>query len=66
MSRSQQSGDKSRAASDLFSDLYPGLAGWIRRLVDDVAQRHGLAADERDALFAEMSDYMAAERSATT
>jgi RNA polymerase sigma-70 factor (ECF subfamily) len=26
---------KDRAASALFADLYPGLAGWCRRLVDD-------------------------------
>jgi len=35
----------------------------LRHLVDDVAKRHGLAPDESDALFAELSGYLADARS---
>ncbi|MBS2539755.1 RNA polymerase sigma factor [Catenulispora sp. NF23] len=45
MSRSKDSGEKDRAASDLFTDLYPGLAGWCRRLVDDDATAHDIASE---------------------
>ena len=45
MSRSKESGEKSRAASDLFTDLYPGLAGWCRRLVDDDGTAHEIASE---------------------
>ena len=45
MSRSKDSGEKSRAASDLFTDLYPGLAGWCRRLVDDDGTAHEIASE---------------------
>ncbi|MEY9932677.1 RNA polymerase sigma-70 factor (ECF subfamily) [Catenulispora sp. GP43] len=45
MSRSKDSGEKSRAASDLFTDLYPGLAGWCRRLVDDDGTAHDIASE---------------------
>ncbi|MEZ0112384.1 RNA polymerase sigma-70 factor (ECF subfamily) [Catenulispora sp. EB89] len=45
MSRFKDSGEKSRAASDLFADLYPGLAGWCRRLVDDDGTAHDIASE---------------------
>ncbi|GAA2065107.1 RNA polymerase sigma factor [Catenulispora yoronensis] len=45
MSRSKESGEKSRAASDLFTDLYPALAGWCRRLVDDDGTAHEIASE---------------------
>jgi RNA polymerase sigma-70 factor (ECF subfamily) len=45
LSRSKDSGEKSRAASDLFTDLYPGLAGWCRRLVDDDGTAHEIASE---------------------
>ncbi|MEY9862892.1 RNA polymerase sigma-70 factor (ECF subfamily) [Catenulispora sp. GAS73] len=45
MSRFKDSGEKSRAASDLFTDLYPGLAGWCRRLVDDDGTAHEIASE---------------------
>lgn len=45
MSRSKDSGEKSRAASELFTDLYPGLAGWCRRLVDDDGTAHEIASE---------------------
>ncbi|MFL6112699.1 MAG: RNA polymerase sigma factor [Catenulispora sp.] len=45
MSRSKESGEKSRAASELFTDLYPGLAGWCRRLVDDDGTAHEIASE---------------------
>jgi RNA polymerase sigma-70 factor, ECF subfamily len=43
--RSKDSGEQSRAASDLFTDLYPGLAGWCRRLVDDDGTAHDIASE---------------------
>ncbi|GAA1949356.1 RNA polymerase sigma factor [Catenulispora subtropica] len=45
MSRFKESGEKSRAASDLFTDLYPSLAGWCRRLVDDDGTAHEIASE---------------------
>jgi RNA polymerase sigma-70 factor (ECF subfamily) len=45
LSRSKDSGEKSRAASELFTDLYPGLAGWCRRLVDDDGTAHEIASE---------------------
>jgi RNA polymerase sigma-70 factor (ECF subfamily) len=36
---------KDRAASELFADLYPGLAGWCRRLVDDDGTAHEIASE---------------------
>jgi len=45
LSRFKDSGEKSRAASDLFTDLYPGLAGWCRRLVDDDGTAHEIASE---------------------
>jgi RNA polymerase sigma-70 factor (ECF subfamily) len=45
LSRSKDSGEKGRAASELFTDLYPGLAGWCRRLVDDDGTAHEIASE---------------------
>jgi RNA polymerase sigma-70 factor, ECF subfamily len=45
LSRSKDSGEQSRAASDLFTDLYPGLAGWCRRLLDDDGTAHEIASE---------------------
>ncbi|WP_037574718.1 RNA polymerase sigma factor [Phaeacidiphilus oryzae] len=36
---------KDRAAAELFADLYPGLAGWCRRLVDDDGTAHDIASE---------------------
>ena len=40
MSRSQEA-----AASELFAAVYPPLAGWCRRLVDDDGTAHEIAAE---------------------
>ncbi|MEZ0093550.1 RNA polymerase sigma factor [Streptacidiphilus sp. EB129] len=47
MSRSQE-----RAASELFAALYPSLAGWCRRLVDDDGTAHEIAAEAFTRLWA--------------
>ncbi|GAA5053280.1 RNA polymerase sigma factor [Streptomyces similanensis] len=36
---------KDRAAAELFADLYPRLAGWCRRLVDDDGTAHEIASE---------------------
>ncbi|WP_037912563.1 RNA polymerase sigma factor [Actinacidiphila yeochonensis] len=36
---------KDRAAAELFADLYPGLAGWCRRLTDDDGIAHEMASE---------------------
>jgi len=41
-----------RAASELFAALYPRLAGWVRRLVDDDGTAHEIAAEAFTRLWA--------------
>lgn len=41
-----------RAASELFAALYPRLAGWCRRLVDDDETAHEIAAEAFTRLWA--------------
>lgn len=48
MSRSQEDA----AASELFAALYPRLAGWCRRLVDDDGTAHEIAAEAFTRLWA--------------
>lgn len=48
MSRSR----KRAAAAELFSALYPSLAGWVRRLVDDDETAHEIAAEAFTRLWA--------------
>jgi RNA polymerase sigma-70 factor (ECF subfamily) len=43
---------KDAAASDLFADLYPRLAGWCRRLVDDDGTAHEIASEAFTRLWA--------------
>ncbi len=47
LSRSQD-----EAASELFADLYPRLAGWCRRLVDDDGTAHEIASEAFTRLWA--------------
>jgi RNA polymerase sigma-70 factor (ECF subfamily) len=47
LSRSQD-----RAASELFAALYPSLAGWCRRLVDDDGTAHEIASEAFTRLWA--------------
>ncbi|RAG83577.1 RNA polymerase subunit sigma-24 [Streptacidiphilus pinicola] len=47
MKRSKQS-----AASELFAALYPSLAGWCRRLVDDDGTAHEIASEAFARLWA--------------
>ncbi|WP_034088411.1 RNA polymerase sigma factor [Streptacidiphilus albus] len=47
MTRSQDS-----AASDLFAAVYPQLAGWCRRLVDDDGTAHEIASEAFARLWA--------------
>ncbi|MEZ0068900.1 RNA polymerase sigma-70 factor (ECF subfamily) [Streptacidiphilus sp. MAP12-20] len=47
MKRSQES-----AASELFAALYPSLAGWCRRLVDDDGTAHEIASEAFARLWA--------------
>ena len=47
MTRSQET-----AASELFAALYPTLAGWCRRLVDDDGTAHEIAAEAFTRLWA--------------
>lgn len=46
---------KKRAAAELFADLYPGLAGWCRRLVDDDGTAHEIASEAFARLWAHWS-----------
>jgi RNA polymerase sigma-70 factor, ECF subfamily len=48
LSRSQDEA----AASELFAALYPQLAGWCRRLVDDDGTAHEIAAEAFTRLWA--------------
>ena len=41
-----------RAASELFAALYPSLAGWCRRLVDDDGTAHDIASEAFTRLWA--------------
>lgn len=41
-----------RAASELFAALYPRLAGWCRRLVDDDGTAHEIASEAFTRLWA--------------
>ncbi|MDG9700842.1 RNA polymerase sigma factor [Streptomyces sp. DH37] len=41
-----------RAASELFAALYPRLAGWCRRLVDDDETAHEIASEAFTRLWA--------------
>ncbi|WP_405592376.1 RNA polymerase sigma factor [Streptomyces sp. NBC_01190] len=41
-----------RAASELFEAVYPRLAGWCRRLVDDDETAHEMAAESFTRLWA--------------
>ncbi|WP_042424988.1 RNA polymerase sigma factor [Streptacidiphilus anmyonensis] len=50
MKRSEKS-----AASELFAALYPSLAGWCRRLVDDDDTAHEIAAEAFARLWARWS-----------
>jgi RNA polymerase sigma-70 factor (ECF subfamily) len=43
---------KDAAASQLFADLYPRLAGWCRRLVDDDGTAHEIASEAFTRLWA--------------
>jgi RNA polymerase sigma-70 factor, ECF subfamily len=43
------------AASELFAALYPRLAGWCRRLVDDDGTAHEIAAEAFTRLWARWS-----------
>ncbi|MFD5635317.1 RNA polymerase sigma factor [Streptomyces sp. NPDC127077] len=38
-------GSREKAASELFAALYPRLAGWCRRLVDDDGTAHEIASE---------------------
>ncbi len=50
MNRSQEA-----AASELFAALYPRLAGWCRRLVDDDGTAHEIASEAFTRLWARWS-----------
>ncbi|MDI5962027.1 RNA polymerase sigma factor [Streptomyces sp. SL13] len=50
MSRSQDT-----AASELFAAVYPRLAGWCRRLVDDDGTAHEIASEAFTRLWARWS-----------
>jgi RNA polymerase sigma-70 factor (ECF subfamily) len=41
-----------RAAAELFAALYPRLAGWVRRLVDDDGTAHEIASEAFTRLWA--------------
>jgi RNA polymerase sigma-70 factor, ECF subfamily len=41
-----------RAASELFAAVYPRLAGWVRRLVDDDGTAHEIASEAFTRLWA--------------
>ncbi|MFE9678692.1 RNA polymerase sigma factor [Streptomyces sp. NPDC006259] len=43
---------RERAAADLFAALYPRLAGWCRRLVDDDETAHEIASEAFTRLWA--------------
>lgn len=43
------------AAEELFTTVYPGLAGWVRRLVDDEETAHEIATEAFSRLLARWS-----------
>ena len=43
------------AAEDFFSNVYPRLAGWVRRLVDDEETAHEIASEAFTRLLARWS-----------
>lgn len=45
-------GQEERVASELFEAVYPRLAGWCRRLVDDDGTAHEIAAEAFTRLWA--------------
>jgi RNA polymerase sigma-70 factor (ECF subfamily) len=50
--RSGVIGSQEAAASELFAALYPRLAGWCRRLVDDDGTAHEIASEAFTRLWA--------------
>ncbi|MFF0012660.1 RNA polymerase sigma factor [Streptomyces sp. NPDC005374] len=48
----KRSREKEAAASELFAALYPRLAGWCRRLVDDDETAHEIASEAFTRLWA--------------
>ncbi|MFE6288270.1 RNA polymerase sigma factor [Streptomyces sp. NPDC057877] len=46
---------RDKAASELFAALYPRLAGWCRRLVDDDETAHEIASEAFTRLWARWS-----------
>lgn len=46
---------RDRAASELFAALYPRLAGWCRRLVDDDETAHEIASEAFTRLWSRWS-----------
>ncbi|WP_328720451.1 RNA polymerase sigma factor [Streptomyces sp. NBC_00247] len=50
--RSDRRGRHDQAASELFAVLYPRLAGWCRRLVDDDGTAHEIASEAFTRLWA--------------
>ncbi|WP_299534509.1 RNA polymerase sigma factor [uncultured Streptomyces sp.] len=46
---------RDRAASELFAALYPRLAGWCRRLVDDDGTAHEIASEAFTRLWSRWS-----------
>ncbi|MBQ1089308.1 MULTISPECIES: RNA polymerase sigma factor [Streptomyces] len=46
---------REKAASELFAALYPRLAGWCRRLVDDDETAHEIASEAFTRLWARWS-----------
>ncbi|MGW0855944.1 RNA polymerase sigma factor [Streptomyces sp. NPDC002690] len=52
LGRSDRRGRHDRAASELFAVLYPRLAGWCRRLVDDDGTAHEIASEAFTRLWA--------------
>jgi RNA polymerase sigma-70 factor (ECF subfamily) len=47
---------RKRAASELFAGLYPNLAGWCRRLVDDDETAHEIASEAFTRLWARWTE----------
>jgi RNA polymerase sigma-70 factor, ECF subfamily len=41
----QKTGSRAALAEQLFTDTYPKLAGWVRRLVDDEETAHEIASE---------------------
>ncbi|WP_031483090.1 RNA polymerase sigma factor [Streptomyces bicolor] len=51
----KRSRSRDKAASELFAALYPRLAGWCRRLVDDDETAHEIASEAFTRLWARWS-----------